>query len=195
VDRPFLGDARLSLASPTLVTLFATAQQRDPLASDALLRALRPLYLRYFQRVVSLADAEDLAQDALIRIARVIDRLEPARAPAYVAVVGRNVLRRALTARRHARERHARLMQFASPPVVDPQLRWAQREHLALVATLVQTLPSDLRRVVRLVALGYDAGDIAAHLGLARATVRTRLHRARRLLRAALARVEDPSRS
>ena len=86
--------------SEELVALLARAQQGDSRDRDDLLTALRPPLFAFFCYRLPQDAAEDLAQIALIRIARAIPRIDPVRADRYVTTVARNLLRSAF--RRHA---------------------------------------------------------------------------------------------
>jgi RNA polymerase sigma-70 factor (ECF subfamily) len=76
----------------------------------------------------------------------------------------------------------------AAEPAPSPEDEAARRELGRLVERAVGTLPADFRAVFVLRALEQmSIEDTAAALGLRPATVKTRFHRANRLLRTALA--------
>jgi RNA polymerase sigma-70 factor (sigma-E family) len=129
--------------------------------------------------------AEDLVQEAFIRLARNVGRIEdPARAPAYLRSIVLNLARdqnrRGLVSMRH------RL------PLVDPEqgvedsldVREDQRE----VLEALRDLPA--RQRACLVLRYYDElgpDDIAATLGISRNSVKTHLQRGLAALEARLA--------
>ena len=71
---------------------------------------------------------------------------------------------------------------------VDPERAMAQREIFQLLEHAIDELPEDFRTVLMArVIEGMSIEETADFLGLRTETVKTRLHRARRLLKAALA--------
>lgn len=74
----------------------------------------------------------------------------------------------------------------AQPPI-DPERTMAQREFCRLVEGAIDRLPQEFRTVlVARVLEGMSVEDTAASLDIRPETVKTRLHRARRLLKEAL---------
>jgi RNA polymerase sigma-70 factor (ECF subfamily) len=82
----------------------------------------------------------------------------------------------------------AELIPFpGSPPPANPESETARGEMKALLEELVDGLPVDFRTVFVLRAVEeLSTEETAVYLGIRPETVKTRLHRARRLLRAAL---------
>ena len=73
-------------------------------------------------------------------------------------------------------------------PVADPERAMAQRQLCQLVERAIDELPQDFRTVlVARVVEGMSVDETAALLGIRPETVRSRLHRARRMLRVTLA--------
>ena len=73
-------------------------------------------------------------------------------------------------------------------PVADPERAMAQRQLCQLVERAIDELPQDFRTVlVARVVEGMSVEEAAALLGIRPETVRSRLHRARRMLRVRLA--------
>jgi RNA polymerase sigma-70 factor (ECF subfamily) len=73
-------------------------------------------------------------------------------------------------------------------PVADPERAMAQRQLCQLVERAIDALPQEFRTVlVARVVEGMSVAETAALLGIRPETVKTRLHRARRMLRATLA--------
>jgi RNA polymerase sigma-70 factor, ECF subfamily len=132
-------------------------------------------------------DADDVVQDALLRAFRGRAQLrEPERARGWLlAILGTTFLDRCR--RRRVRPREVELA--FEPPATTPDDAPAWTEvSLDDVRAAVDRLPDDVRDTFRMFALeGRDYVHIAAALGIPKATVGTRLHRARRHLRALLA--------
>src|SRR5438552_10295245 len=88
--------------SELLGQLVREAQRDGPDALNRLLARLRPALLRFFERRLPSDMTEDLAQLALMRIAKALRRIDPERADSYTITVARNLLRSAY--RQRARE-------------------------------------------------------------------------------------------
>src|SRR5438093_13490790 len=82
-------------ASETLGQPVREAQRDGPDALNRLLATLRPALLRFFERRFPSDMTEDLAQLALMRIAKAVRRIDPERADSYTITVARNLLRTA----------------------------------------------------------------------------------------------------
>jgi RNA polymerase sigma-70 factor, ECF subfamily len=131
----------------------------------------------------SAADAEEVAQEALIRAYHHFSRLrDPARLQAWLVRVAWRLAidRQRSVARRERREQVA----LANEPVaLTVEQAALNREFEDRLEQAVDSLPEKLRRVVILAAIeGYDMRETAVLLGLPEGTVRSRLHRARQLL-------------
>lgn len=129
-------------------------------------------------------EAEEIAQEAFLQAYR---RLASLRDPAkFRAWVGRIALRLALN-RRRARGRQLvrdTAWQAVRPAVVEPG---TDRLWLERVRAEIERLPEKLRAVLLLSAVeDMEAAEVAAVLEIPVGTVRSRLHRARRLLLEAL---------
>lgn len=122
-------------------------------------------------------EAEDLAQEAMARIYERWDRVAGMESPVGYA------FRTAMNLHRHRLRRLAvRARQvFAAPPDPDPADRVSARTD---VADAVATLPAGQREALLLVDwLGLDSEEAGRVLGIEPVSVRTRLHRARAVLR------------
>lgn len=152
---------------------------------NELLTFLRPALLAFFQRRLALDVCEDLTQMALLRISGAIKRIDPERADSYIATVARNLLRTAY--RRHARERSR--ADAASPDELPTRSMSVDRrlEYEELVKAVHRACIEKLQPGLHEVALGLLKGDspveIATALDVSPITVRTRLMRARAILR------------
>ena len=129
------------------------------------------------------ADAEDVAQEAFVRayhhFAELRDRER------FRGWLVRCTWRLAID-RQRARARRDRWEQTAleiSLPALSVEDSAAGREFQQRLDRAVDALPEGLRRVVILAALeGYDTRETSTLLGIPEGTVRSRLHRARKLL-------------
>jgi len=160
------------------------AQRGVPSAVDALLARLRPTLVTYFGHSLDPDDAEDLAQQALIRIAQALPRIDPARAARYVTRVAQNLLR-SEHERRPPDRRWAVAVELAdtveSPFPTDGDAELSDRDAARLAS--LDTLPPTLRTIVDGVLRGLTPSEIGAEQGVHPVTIRTRLSRARTLLR------------
>jgi RNA polymerase sigma factor (sigma-70 family) len=168
-----------------LIDLVREAQRGEPRAVDALLASLRPSFVRFFARRLTLDDAEDAAQGALIRITGALGRIDPERALSYVVTVARNLLRsesrrRAREARRAAPVEFAETVEAPGTPEGEADYRDLAR---AVQRASLATLPPDLREILQARLSGLSPTEIASQRRVNPATIRTRLLRARAILR------------
>ena len=161
------------------------AQGGDEQALERLLEGLRPSFLAYFGRRFSLDVAEDLTQIALLRIARAVDRIDPERATNYVTTVLRNLLRTARSRQLRDERRHLAIDNLiADTHHADANAR-TEYEELARAVHRVSetTLPAPLADIVLGLLRGETPNEIAKRQGVSPITIRTRLLRARAILR------------
>jgi RNA polymerase sigma-70 factor, ECF subfamily len=165
--------------------LVSNAQSGGAATVDALLRALRPPLVSYFARRVSRDTAEDLTQHALIRIARALPKIEPERADRFVMTVACNLLRTAYTQRSRDVHRWAPPELAESITTAPAADRHAEYEEMARTVLRIvhASLPPDLRDIILGLLRDETPTEIAARLGINPVTIRTRLLRARRILR------------
>jgi RNA polymerase sigma-70 factor (ECF subfamily) len=138
------------------------------------------------------AEAEDIVQEAYLRA---FANLAAFRGDASLATwLTRIVINEAL-GRLRKRKRHvpmpenleAQIIRFPLNPSDDPERTMAQRQILGLVERATDSLPDVYRTVfVARVIEGLSMEETAALLGIKPETVKTRLHRARALVRKAL---------
>ena len=149
------------------------------------------LYAVAFRLTGNDDDARDLVQDSLLRIRRGLETYEPGSLKGWLARIVRNCF---LDEVRRTRRRPIALL----PEDLDRAVPGAPAadEVSQALSTDVQAalleLPEDFRVAVVLSDVGglpYE--DIAAAIGVPVGTVRSRIHRGRRLLRAALAHRRD----
>jgi RNA polymerase sigma factor (sigma-70 family) len=178
-------------AAETLGRLVRDAQREGPDALNRLLAALRPAVLTFFQRRLpaGATDAEDLTQLALIRVAKALRRIDPERADGYVATVARNLLRTTYRERARDLNRH---LPLGGELASDSWLPDGQAEYEELVLAVHRAVLTKLRRPLREIMTrvldDQSQVQIADELQVNEVTVRTRLRRARLLLREELAR-------
>ena len=168
------------------------------LARDA--GAFRTIIKTYNQRLYRIArgilrndaEAEDVVQEAYVRA---FASLAAFRGDASLATwLSRIVINEALGRLRKRRRivampenPEAQVIRFPLNPSDDPERTMAQRQILALVERATDSLP-DIYRVVFVARVieGLSMEETADLLGVRPETVKTRLHRARTLLRKAL---------
>jgi RNA polymerase sigma-70 factor (ECF subfamily) len=147
------------------------------------LAAHRPAFLAFVQRRVrSVADAEDLLQQALLKASAKLDSLRDGeRVEAWFYRVLRNTIadHRAAWARREA-----------SLALLAREASEAPPEEAAACACslgVLARIPDDYAAIVRRIDLDEESlGDVAAALGITPNNAKVRLHRARKALRGAL---------
>src|SRR5262245_33527213 len=168
-------------------------------------RAVRELIRRYNRRLYRLArsvirddsEAEDVLQEAYLRA---FDQLSSFRGNSTLGTwLGRIVLNEALA---RVRRRHSsieldetrdygadHLIPFPLANLqIDPERTVAQREIHSILERAVDRLPDDFRTVLVTRTIdGMSTEETAELLGLNPETVKTRLHRARKLLKDDLA--------
>ncbi|NUR76156.1 MAG: sigma-70 family RNA polymerase sigma factor [Thermoleophilia bacterium] len=178
-----------------LTRFVRAAQGGDSRAVDDLLAAIRPSLVGYFARRVPLDAAEDLAQVTLIRVVGALHRIQPERADSYVARVAQNLLR---TARwRQARDRRRYVSADQGNRIEGGDTSDADADYHELLFAVrrasARVLPRDLRVIVAAVLRGHTPAEIAAAQRVSPITIRTRLLRARALLRRELGSYLNPS--
>ena len=168
----------------TIGALVREAQRDAPDAIGRLLAALRPALVEFFARRLTPDMAEDLAQSALVRISGALNRIDPDRADAYVSTVARNLLRTAYRRRAIDRERLEEINGEVPLPGEDAHQR-AEYDELVLAVqrVIAVKLPPELAEIVRALLRGDSVAEIADRQQVSPVTVRTRLMRARAVLR------------
>lgn len=171
--------------------------------NEASVRALIQKYNRRLYRVARSvigddAEAEDVLQDAYVHA---FAALGSYRGDAGLATwLTRIVVNEALQRLRHRKTHPFQALMPAGRRVPaevipfpvqagssNPEITMAQREICALVEQAIDRLPQEFRTVlVARTIEGMSTEETAAALGLKAETVKTRLHRARQMLRATL---------
>jgi RNA polymerase sigma-70 factor (ECF subfamily) len=171
----------------------------DSAAVPEIARHRRALY-RYIRSLVrDAAEAEDLTQETLLRAYKKLSTLDDeAKLVPWLYRIATNITYdrfRQVSFRRRPRsiddgteaglESGERIAPVDAAPRLDKLME--QREMSACVQDYIEALPQTYRAVILLHDLkGLTNPEIAEMLGLSLATVKIRLHRARKRLRAAL---------
>jgi RNA polymerase sigma factor (sigma-70 family) len=168
-----------------LERLVKAAQREGGKELNNLLRAIRAPLLGYFMRRLPADEADDLAQLALLRVARALPRIDADRASAFVGTVARNLLRTAQ--RRMARDARRFTYNDAIDSIESISRADEAVEHHEVLAAIqsvsVRALPAELRDIVDGLLRGLSYAEIAVTQGVRQVTVRTRLLRVRAILR------------
>jgi len=125
--------------------------------------------------------AEDVVQEVFLTLVRAGATYDPACGPvtAFLFGIARNHVRRGIGRGRHGGAESARELLAADQPETD----LVRRETIASVRAAVLALPVRYREAVVLCDLEeMDCREAAEILGCAVGTVKSRLHRARRML-------------
>ncbi|MBI2434401.1 MAG: sigma-70 family RNA polymerase sigma factor [Candidatus Hydrogenedentes bacterium] len=168
--------------------LVARAQAGDTTAFTELVRRYQVPLVHFCQRMVgSLQDAEDLAQDAFVRLHRHLNRLRPdARFSTVLFGIARNLTLNHLRDSRR-RGRHQALPldeQVRAPGGDNPGHRARLEEIETLLKAGLDSLSAEHREVLVLRELqGLDYESIAQVVRCRKGTVKSRIARAREQLR------------
>lgn len=156
------------------------AKRGDPAAFEELVRACQgDVYRLALHLVRNPALAEDVTQEAFLHAYSSLRRFRGQSSfSTWLYRITRNCAVDAI--RRSARQR--RLTQELTPPspIPDPSLR-------AAISSAIDSLPSDLREAFVLIEVfGLSYREAATVLGVVAGTLKSRMHRTRRLLVEAL---------
>jgi len=165
------------------VELVRRAAQGDQDAFSVLVaRYQRPVISFAFRYLGSREDAEDAAQDAFVRVWFSLAKLkEPAKFASYLFTTALNACRK-----RASRERPT--VPDTEPSGEGPQAEVVARAERERVAQAIARLPMDYRLPVALrVHDGLSFAEIGEIIGATESACRVRYHRAKEMLRAALA--------
>lgn len=167
--------------------LLRRAAQGDAAALEQVARSWYAHMRRWARiEVGDRALAEDAVQEALVRMIRHIDRYDPSRpfAP-WLRTIVRNCCRSA--GAQQARHAHTALAEHHLSVLPRAEQRIDARSAQDRALALFDQLTPREREVLQLcTADGMSAAEAARALGIAPATARVLLHRARKTLRAAL---------
>jgi len=179
-------------------TIVLSRSEEAPIPGDAVDAdtALEHLYAGHYTGLVRLAVlllrdqglAEDVVQDSFVAIHRRWDRIDPAKAPAYLR---QTVVNRARSALRH-RAVVARHEPDPLPDGAPADAAVLATEHRATVLDALATLPARQREVLALrYYLDLSEADIATTLGISRGAVKSHASRGVAALRERLSLQED----
>jgi RNA polymerase sigma-70 factor (ECF subfamily) len=179
-------------SDPTESSLIARAQRGEAAAYDELVRRHRPAAYRVALSVTGDSDeAEDATQDACLKAYRALRTFEPDAAfrPWLVQIAANEARNRRRSTRRRARLAQRAAVDggaFASTGV-DPESVVLENERRQAVQSALDGLRPEDRHMLRSRYFGARSEcELAADLGIARGTVKSRLSRAIARLRTAL---------
>lgn len=184
------------MESPELAALVARARTGDRAALESVLAAVAPSVHRFGLRMCkSATDAEDVLQETLLAILNHLPEFEGrASLSSWAFSLTRSACarkRRGLKNRPPVSDEHLGEEADVAP---SPEARAADRELASALSTALGGLSDDHREVVLLRDVeGLSAPETASALGISVDAVKSRLHRAREALRAALRPVLEPS--
>lgn len=202
---PIRGTFRLARANLSRVS--AHAEEGGWLDADLVLgaqngnrAAFAEIYRRYSSDVYrfvrgmgqSSAVADDVVQDVFVAALSALGRYDPARSQLvhYLLGIARNMVRG--RARRFWRREVLVAKMPSQSETPDPLLRRVRAERNIMVRRTLASLPVRYREVLVLCDMqDVDYATAAAVLGLPVGTVRSRLHRGRRMLAERLTRSDD----
>jgi RNA polymerase sigma-70 factor, ECF subfamily len=186
--------AEISAAEKSDAELVALALARDPAAFRAIMRRYNRRLFRIARGILrDDALAEDALQDAYLKTFRHLADFQGA--SAFSTWLTRIVMNEALGRLRKASrtpevsidtaQMQSRILDFPTgSPIDNPEITMAQRQILKLVEEATDNLPEEFRLVfIARVIEEMSVEETAELLSLKPETVRSRLHRARALLR------------
>ncbi|TRC96858.1 RNA polymerase sigma factor [Mesorhizobium sp. WSM4303] len=183
----------VAVSAPGDMQLVHRAMAREAGAFRAIIKMHNQRLYRIARGVVrNDSEAEDIVQEAYVRA---FAALATFRGDASLATwLSRIVINEALGRLRKRRRtmampasQEAQIIQFPLNPSDDPERTMAQRQILGLVERATDNLPDVYRTVfIARVIEGLNIEETADLLGVRPETVKTRLHRARALVRKAL---------
>jgi len=164
------------------------ADERDQRFREQVLPELEVLYRVARRLTRTVAEAEDLAQDALVRAYRAFDSFDGRYPRAWLLTIVRNTHINSLRKRRPdllEEETAQRLPATGADGRVDGTSERALHDDFdPLVRSALASLSADHRAVIALIDLdGLSYQEAADLLGVPVGTVMSRLHRARRKVR------------
>lgn len=179
--------------------LLERARAGDEVAFAELVAPLRDrIYWRAAKAVGDLDEADDVTQETLMRAYTRLDTFRgDARFSSWLYMVGSNCIRMHLRTRRRKGaqrmddhlveiERNEALVNDAAP-VLPPDEMAMSVQLMEAIGEAISNLPPQYGSILRLwVEDGLDLKQIHEHSGLSIAAIKSRLHRARRRLKAAI---------
>ncbi|HET6203673.1 MAG TPA: sigma-70 family RNA polymerase sigma factor [Planctomycetota bacterium] len=180
--------------APTDHDLIRGIQGGDPDAFRALFeRHQRRAYGIAYQMVGNAEEASDVVQEAFLRIHRSIDRFDFSKA--FTTWLYRIVVNLSIDGLRRSglrRDVGIEDLEDSIPAGARPEALLESDETVRLVRSVLEELPPKFKAVMVLRDLhGLSGKEIASIVGASHATVRWRLHRARKAFRVAWERKRD----
>jgi RNA polymerase sigma-70 factor (ECF subfamily) len=164
--------------------------RQRPVDFDTLLRKHKNAVYRQMVRMCgNQEDAEDVLAESLLQAYRAISHLEDSSAfQGWLAIIARRTCgrlkrREAMTPLLHLADLTAQGFDPTSPENT-PEQQLLEAETKTCIQTVIAALPDPYREVYeRRDVQGLSANEVAAQLGITVAAVKSRLHRARLLVR------------
>jgi len=178
--------------------LIKRARGGDQIAFEDLVRPYRdPLYWRAVKALDDADAADDVVQETFLRAYTRLDTFRgDARFGTWLFTIGSNCIRMHLRRRQRksANRIEDHLFQVEQESAQSPEARAEQPDRLAIQRQLtgalddaISQLPPQYGSILRLwVEDGLDLNEIQAHSGLSVSAIKSRLHRARRRIKAAI---------
>ena len=200
---PISSDPHSDYSSDPDVLLMVAAQKGDQASFESLLR-------KYFTRIFNFAyrylgsreSAEDIAQETFIRVHRCLASYRPeAKFQTWLYVIARNLCFNELRKNKYktfslegmtSSENGEFPKQFADMMTISPAKELENKETLALVMQVIESLPENQKTAVllrRFEGLAYE--EIAQAMGLSLQAVKSLLNRAKESLRQKLSHFPD----
>lgn len=178
--------------------LVADAQTGDPQALDRLIRAVRPLVLRYCRSRLAtywggLDAADDVAQETCVAVMNVLPRYRRQGTAPFTAFVYAIAAHKVADAQRTLSRSAVPVEEVPdqTEPSPTPEERVIAAVDRRLANQLLDRLPVRMREVLVLRALGMSAEVIGQHLDMSANAVRVTQHRASGKLRRLIAQSEQ----
>ena len=188
-----LGEVPSEASGDPAFLLAQAAVRQEPAALRQVLEQVSPTLLRVVRRILGAAHpaVEDVLQESLVALVRALGAYRAESSLRTYA--SRIAVRTALAYNRQARERrawdaeHELAAQSLVPPSSSPEeAAQAERRRQAL-RLLLRELPEEQAETFALrIVLGYSIEEVAAATGVPPNTVRSRMRRAREVLKARL---------
>jgi len=178
--------------------LIQRARDGEQAAFEALVRPYRdPLYWRAVKALDDSDAADDVVQETFIRAYTRLDTFRgDSRFGTWLFTIGSNCIRMHLRRRQRkgANRIEDHLYQVEQESAQSPEARAEQPDRLVIHRELtgalddaISQLPPQYGSILRLwVEDGLDLNEIQAHSGLSVSAIKSRLHRARRRIKAAI---------
>jgi len=188
-SRPFRQVSPSKVRATDESPLFRVRAQRirdsDTSAFESLFRTLHGPLVRYATRFVSESTAEDIVQEAFVRIWNGRERIDPSRSPEAFAY--RTVRNLCLNHLRDSNTREALLAERYVVPVEetpDPDIEFERSDRVERLRQWIRELPARQREALELSRFsGLTHAQVAEAMGVSPRTVNNHLIKALRVIR------------